>query len=153
MTNTVKRAAICDKSAVEQTSPAENLPAGNATGSPTASRTGTDCGVTLGISTSGTEQIIPADYHSAGLHNPPTYYPRMAVELGYQGIVKLRVQVLANERPAEVQIAASSGYEVLDQAAVEQVKDWRFLPARRGNQPIVSWVMVPIKFRIKREPR
>jgi protein TonB len=77
----------------------------------------------------------------------------MAVERGYQGTVKLRVQVLANGQPAEVQIAASSGYAVLDQAAVEQVKDWRFLPARRGGQPIVSWVMVPIKFRIERELR
>ena len=77
----------------------------------------------------------------------------MAVERGYQGTVKLRLQLLANGRPAELQIAASSGYEVLDQAAVEQVEDWRFLPARRGDLPIVSWVMVPIKFRIEREPR
>jgi protein TonB len=134
--------AINAKPDVEQTSPADNLPAG----SPIASTTGTDTGVTTGSSTSSTEQIVPADYHSAGLHNPPTYYPRMAVERGYQGTVKLRVQVLANGQPAEVQIAASSGYAVLDQAAVEQVKDWRFLPARRGGQPIVSWVMVPIKF-------
>ena len=142
-----------NKPVVEQTTPVDSLPADNTPGTEIAGTTEKDTGATTGNIVSGDEKIVPADYNSAGLHNPPTYYPRMAVDRGYQGTVKLRVQVLANGKPAEIQITESSGFEILDQAAVEQVKDWRFLPARRGDQAITSWVMVPIKFRIERERR
>jgi len=29
------------------------------------------------------------------------------------------------------------------------VKQWRFVPARRGKTPISAWVLVPISFSLK----
>jgi protein TonB len=96
------------------------------------------------------DQVVVADYRSATLHNPPTFYPRAAVVGGLQGTVELRIQVLANGQPGDIQIYKSSGYDILDKSAVQQVRAWHFLPARRGDQAIISWVVVPINFRIKR---
>ncbi|MGZ8200307.1 MAG: energy transducer TonB family protein, partial [Methylosarcina sp.] len=33
-----------------------------------------------------------------------------------------------------------------DESAMEAVKKWRFIPARRGDNPVASSVVVPILF-------
>jgi protein TonB len=43
-------------------------------------------------------------------------------------------------------IDRSSGHEILDQAAVDSVREWMFLPARKGGKPVESWVLLPVKF-------
>ena len=46
-----------------------------------------------------------------------------------------------------VEIAHSSGFELLDDAARETVlRRWRFVPARAGGIAVKSWVRVPIRF-------
>jgi len=61
----------------------------------------------------------------------------------------LRVRVLSDGRPGDIEIAHSSGHPRLDQAASSAVSRWRFVPARQGNVAIESWVRVPIAFRIQ----
>jgi periplasmic protein TonB len=46
----------------------------------------------------------------------------------------------------EVQIRDSSGYVRLDEAARDTVQRWRFVPAKRGTQPVPAWVLIPIAF-------
>jgi protein TonB len=36
----------------------------------------------------------------------------------------------------------------LDEAAVSAVEGWRFVPAKRGDTPVASTVMVPINFKL-----
>jgi len=48
-----------------------------------------------------------------------------------------------------VQIKQSSGFARLDEAAAAAVRQWRFVPARRGAEPIAASVMVPIVFRLE----
>ncbi len=83
-----------------------------------------------------------ADY----LNNPKPSYPRLSKRMGEQGEVRLRVLVAADGRVASVQLTSSSGYERLDEAAVESVKQWRFKPATRGGEALETWVEVPVKF-------
>jgi protein TonB len=45
-----------------------------------------------------------------------------------------------------VQIRTSSGHARLDEAAREAVQHWRFVPAKRGEQPLSAWVLIPISF-------
>lgn len=80
--------------------------------------------------------------------NPPPKYPRVARRRNYQGTVLLDVLVAPQGNPAQVKIARSSGHQILDRAAVETVRDWRFQPARRGEQPIEMWVQVPVRFEL-----
>jgi protein TonB len=58
------------------------------------------------------------------------------------------VRVLADGKASQVSIASSSGHEVLDEAAVEVVSQWHFVPAKRGGQAVESWVNVPINFNL-----
>jgi periplasmic protein TonB len=81
--------------------------------------------------------------------NPPPVYPRVARRRNYQGTVLLDVRVTADGRAAEVKVAQTSGYKVLDQSALSAVQGWRFEPARRGALPMEIWVQVPVKFELK----
>lgn len=73
-------------------------------------------------------------------------YPRLARRHGQEGTVKLRVKVGADGLPQAVELALSSGFELLDQAALEAVRGWRFEPARRNDQPVADEVIVPLRF-------
>ena len=37
----------------------------------------------------------------------------------------------------------------LDQAALDAVRQWRFVPARQGEQAVAAWVLVPIQFALE----
>jgi len=91
--------------------------------------------------------LVKAIYSSPSLNNPPTHYPRIAQMRQWEGTVKLEVQVLANGSAGEVRIVGSSGHEILDDSAIEQVKTWRFIPAHQGDKTVEDWVRVPITFK------
>jgi protein TonB len=59
------------------------------------------------------------------------------------------VEVLANGRVGRVELKKSSGYEILDRSALNAVKEWKFIPANKGNGSIPSWVNIPIKFQLQ----
>lgn len=90
--------------------------------------------------------IDPPKFGAAYLNNPAPAYPPMARRLGEQGRVLLKVLVGENGNAENVQIENSSGHGKLDQAAIEAVRQWTFIPAKRSNQPISAYVLVPIKF-------
>lgn len=89
-----------------------------------------------------TQPIYNADY----LDNPAPYYPALSRRAGEQGRVVLRVLVSARGTAEEVQVFASSGFSRLDDAARDAVRRWKFVPAKRGNEPVQAWVRIPIPF-------
>lgn len=82
------------------------------------------------------------------LNNPAPVYPSAAQKRGLQGRVVLKVHVLASGQADNVTIAKTSGFDILDDAAVKAVSGWQFDPAKRGQTPIDGWVNVPINFKI-----
>ena len=82
--------------------------------------------------------------------NPPPAYPESARRNGWSGEVVVRVGVDAGGEVTSTGIESSSGYPVLDQAALTAVRKWRFLPAHRGAQALAGEVLVPIRFRLAR---
>ncbi len=80
---------------------------------------------------------------------PKPPYPQEAKDKGYQGTVRLKVEVLPDGRAGEIELKESCGYGVLDQSALDTVKKWRFIPAMKGKTPIACWVIVPITFQLK----
>jgi TonB family protein len=81
--------------------------------------------------------------------NPKPPYPQDARDKGYQGTVRLKVEVLPDGRAGEIELKESCGYGMLDQSALDTVKKWRFIPATKGKTPISCWVIVPITFQLK----
>lgn len=92
-----------------------------------------------------THPRFDADY----LKNPAPSYPAIARRMGEQGKVILRVAVSAHGTAEGVEIRTSSGSPRLDDAAVNTVRHWKFLPARRGDTPVASSVLVPINFKLE----
>ena len=78
----------------------------------------------------------------------PPIYPALARSRGQQGRVLLRVMVSAAGEPSSVAVAASSGHPLLDRAALEAVRHWRFVPAEQGGHPVAAVADVPIVFRL-----
>lgn len=79
---------------------------------------------------------------------PQPHYPDSARREGKEGRVLLRVLVDAEGRTKAIEVNTSSGSDMLDRAATEAIKKWRFVPARAGTKPIETWVKVPIEFQL-----
>jgi TonB family protein len=78
-------------------------------------------------------------------------YPERARREGWEGTTLLRVLVDRQGISKTIQVSQSSGFALLDGAAVKAVEQWRFYPAQNGNGPVESWVRVPILFRLVRD--
>jgi periplasmic protein TonB len=81
--------------------------------------------------------------------NPSPEYPRLARRRNYQGTVLLDVRVSVQGRVAELKVARSSGYRLLDQSALNAVRRWIFDPALRNGEPVETWVQVPVRFELE----
>lgn len=82
------------------------------------------------------------------LRNPAPVYPRLARERGYEGTVRLEVEVLASGRAGTVRVLEGSGHALLDDAAAQAVRRWTFRPAQRWHTPVTLLVEIPIRFRL-----
>jgi protein TonB len=83
------------------------------------------------------------------IHMVKPRYPEAARRAGVEGVTLLRIRVLENGRPGEIQIAKSSGSPDLDAAATEGARRWRFEPARKGKEAIPVWVLLPVRFELQ----
>jgi protein TonB len=92
--------------------------------------------------------VVPPRFDAAYLRNPAPAYPRASRLAGQQGQVVLKVLVGAQGSAVSVAVQRSSGFERLDDAALNSVRQWRFAPAKRGEQAVEAWVLVPIVFRL-----
>ena len=93
--------------------------------------------------------LTPPNFNAHYLNNPAPPYPTLARRQRQQGKVTLRVFVNNTGGADQVQIRTGSGYDLLDQAALDAVRRWRFVPARQGDQPVAAWVLVPITFSLE----
>ena len=92
--------------------------------------------------------VVGPSYDAAYLSNPPPPYPVAARRLKMQGTVTVRVMVSADGRPTSVTLQNGSGVRILDEAALEAVRHWSFVAARRGDQAIAAAVDVPVRFKL-----
>ncbi len=88
------------------------------------------------------EPSADADY----LKNPPPGYPRISRRNGEQGTVIVRVFISTQGTPEKAEVRTSSGFTRLDQAALEAVQRWRFVPGRRNGTPEAMWFNIPVRF-------
>ena len=92
--------------------------------------------------------LSAARFDAAYLQNPRPSYPPISRRLGEEGKVLLKVRVTVEGMAASVDLEKTSGFERLDDAARQAVARWRFVPAKRGDEPIEASVIVPIVFRL-----
>ncbi|MCC6473775.1 MAG: energy transducer TonB [Burkholderiales bacterium] len=95
------------------------------------------------------QAVTPPRFDAAYLENPAPAYPPASRRFGEQGRVILRVLVSAQGAARAVEVRTGSGFARLDETALRTVRHWRFVPARRGAEPIEAWVLVPISFALE----
>ncbi len=95
------------------------------------------------------EAVTQARFDADYLKNPAPPYPPLSRRLGEEGKVLLRVLVSPAGAAESVEIKTSSGSARLDEAAAGTVRLWRFVPARRGEIAVQSWVLVPVLFKLE----
>jgi protein TonB len=80
-------------------------------------------------------------------------YPRLARDRGWQGTAELRLQIGSDGKLKNVSVLNSSGYEVLDQRAIEKVNSLRMprVPAEIRSRAFT--VRIPIKFALRDKDR
>ncbi len=89
-----------------------------------------------------------AEQPAYALDNPRIDYPVLANIRGIEGRVTVRVEVLPTGRPGKMWLKQSSGSGILDQNAQEQLKQWRFVPARKHGLAVSAWIDVPVLYRL-----
>ncbi|HVK98999.1 MAG TPA: energy transducer TonB [Dongiaceae bacterium] len=95
------------------------------------------------------QPVTAAKAYASYLSNPPPKYPSLAMRRGWEGTVWLKVLVSPTGQAQKVELSKSSGRPVLDEAAMDVVKQWRFVPAKRGDTPVAGWVRFPIEFNLE----
>ena len=77
-------------------------------------------------------------------------YPPTDQRLGNQGSVDIEIYVLPNGRVGDARVLRSSGFERLDQSALDEARRrWRMLPATRDGEPVAQWHSLRVVFKLK----
>ncbi len=97
------------------------------------------------------EGTVPARVDSTKPNAQPAY-PDGAQANGEQGTVIVDVYVNSNGRPTKARIVRSTGFNDLDNAALEGVLNWRFVPAERAGETVSDWTKVQIDFQLPQAP-
>ena len=86
---------------------------------------------------------------AGGSGKPRPQYPERARKRGQEGTVSVRCQVDANGHVTNVSLARSSGFRLLDEAALKAVGKWKFKPGRKDGADVAGTVVVPVQFRLQ----
>ncbi|WEF13258.1 energy transducer TonB [Pectobacterium actinidiae] len=90
----------------------------------------------------------PKQVASVGCVVPQPDYPRRAKRLQQEGNVLVRLVISPEGRLIRHDIARSSGYDALDQAAIDAVAQARCTPYRENGQAITVMTVQPVNFRL-----
>lgn len=147
---------LVSQEAVAERYVAQSAAAGQLSGQTAASTTG------AGNSSVGSGSVGVGNYSTGGEGNGKSYvspqvlsivkpeYPAEERRAGIEGTVSLKIVILENGKPGDIEVVRSSGSELLDNAAVEALRKWRFSPAfnKETGRPMKGRVTVPIKFEL-----
>ena len=61
-------------------------------------------------------------------------YPKIAIQRGYEGILKLKVTIQKNGSVNNVLVIESTGYKILDNAGIKAAKESKFYPLSKQSE-------------------
>jgi protein TonB len=98
---------------------------------------------------------LPSDVTPPELlkHPEPVYtgFVREDYRRNYDAPVLLTVFVGTEGQPLSILVGRAVGYG-LDEAAIEEVKKWRWRPAMKHGKPVAVKISVQVKFRLAESP-
>jgi protein TonB len=92
--------------------------------------------------------ISAPDGSAKTLGNPSPKYPVEARRNHWEGTVRLRVVITPDGLVKEIGVARSSGFDSLDESALDTVRKWRFLPGKQSGVAVEAVGFLSIPFRL-----
>lgn len=89
------------------------------------------------------------DAKPAKNYNRPPGYPRQARRNGWEGRVILVANVTKEGAVSAIRVEQSCGHPILDEAALEAIRQWRFEPALMFGAPVDSTLEIPVVFQLQ----
>jgi len=77
---------------------------------------------------------------------PRPEYPLISRRRGEEGVVLLRVEVLASGRSGRITVLSGPGHPRLTKSAIKAARKARFQPAMQNGKPIKTVVRIPFRF-------
>nr|WP_275665321.1 energy transducer TonB [Vibrio sp. Isolate22] len=78
----------------------------------------------------------------------PPNYPRQARRRGIEGVATYEIWLDAEGKQVKQALVNSSGALMLDNAALEAIKQWKFSPHTVNGRAIAHRVQIPVRFRL-----
>ncbi|WP_133154528.1 energy transducer TonB, partial [Vibrio splendidus] len=78
----------------------------------------------------------------------PPSYPRQARRRGVEGVATYEVWLDAEGKQIKQALVNSSGALMLDNAALDAIKQWKFSPHTVNGRAIAHRVQIPVRFRL-----
>ncbi|MEH0760526.1 energy transducer TonB [Vibrio sp. 16] len=114
----------------------ENKPASKEVKSDAASRPG------------ATENPVLVERPSFLTKPRPPKYPRIAQKRGIEGVAKYEIWLDENGNQIKQVLISSSGATILDKAALDAIKKWKFSPHTVGGKTVAHRVEIPVRFKL-----
>ena len=92
-------------------------------------------------------EIDPKPYPGRSI-NDLVRYPELAKEAGLEGRVIVAAYITKKGIPKNAYIMKGI-FESLDEAALDAVKQSRWVPAKNNGKKVAVWVTIPVQFRLK----
>lgn len=106
---------------------------------------GADAG--LGDRTIDAEVQVQVDQRPRPLTEIKPKYPEAAKRANKEAVVTVEFTVDVNGRATDIKVVEPKGFG-FDEAAVEELKQTRFSPAKKGNTAVPMRVRIPIRFKL-----
>src|SRR3546814_19359725 len=105
------------------------------------------CSSDLATAPKKVARIEPKDREATVLKRSVPSYPPDAYRAREEGpvVVKARIDALGNA--SDVEIVSRSGSRILDRAAMNDMRKWKFRPAIKARRTGPSSVQVPVHYR------
>jgi len=75
-------------------------------------------------------------------------YPELARKAGIEG--RVTVKVLINTKGDVEKVEVVKGHPMLNDAAVDAAKEWKFKPGKQRDRFVKVWMNIPIDFKLKK---
>jgi protein TonB len=99
----------------------------------------------------GAAPVTMPNPFAKGLNNPKPPYPLMSRRLNEEGKVVLNVCVSLGGLVENLKLETTSGFQRLDDIAIETVKKWKFIPAKNQDRDINACYLLPVQFILRKE--
>ena len=75
-------------------------------------------------------------------------YPQFARDAGVEGLVLVKVLVGKDGRVLDARLSEKDQVPMLNEAALDAARQWRFTPGLANGRPVVCWTAIPFRFRL-----